>query len=75
MELRLPLEFGCREVQGEVMLIGDVETEELRGQGAGPGDLRELVGHISMVPCGCWGLLIRPFPHRPRLPLGFLAAS
>lgn len=47
--------FGCREVQGEVMLIGDVETEELRGQGAGPGDLRELVGHISMVPCGCWG--------------------
>lgn len=34
--------FGCREVQGEVMLIGDAETEELRGQGTGPGDPREL---------------------------------
>ena len=37
------------------MLIGDVETEELRGQGTGPGDPRELVGHVSMVSCGCWG--------------------
>lgn len=37
------------------MLIGDVETEELRGQGTGLGDPRELVGHVSMVSCGCWG--------------------
>lgn len=35
--------FGCREVQGEVMLIGDADTEELRSQGTGPGEPRELV--------------------------------
>ena len=35
--------FGRREAQGEVMLIGDAETEELSGQGTGPGEPRELV--------------------------------